>query len=250
MDTQIFGATSLLGGRSAQEDTHFTLTIGDELVCGLFDGHGGARGSRLASKIIPNHFTKAGNANPVDSITHSFSSVHQLIDEGVGGTTAVVAHRAENQLTCGWVGDSRCVIIGRSGVHTITTDHRPANEVERMRIIAHGGEIVAYPSRYGYVEYVSHLTSRGGLMMTRALGDHSFKPAGVIAAPDITTYQIKADDRWCCLLCDGVWESVSDDELTAIVKGKRSPQRLADAITNAALRNGSSDNITAVVMRL
>ncbi|MCH7492554.1 protein phosphatase 2C family protein [Patescibacteria group bacterium] len=240
----LFGVASLRGGREFQEDSFFMLPLVGGFVCGLFDGHGGAGGSQAAARIMPEYFS--AGVNPRDAIEDSFDDVHQKINETAGGTTAMVVHCSGSQLTCGWVGDSRCIIIGSSTVITLTRDHRPSNADERSRIKDSGGVIVLK----GSTEYIAHPTNGSALMMTRALGDHSFESAGIIPSPEIVNYQIRPDDRFCCLICDGVWESVTNDELLQLAKGRRSPQRLAAAIAKRAIRNGSKDNVTAVVCKL
>ena len=244
----LFGVASLRGGREFQEDSFFMLPLVGGFVCGLFDGHGGAGGSQVAARIVPEHFS--AGVNPREAIEDSFDDVHQKINETAGGTTAMVMHCSGSKLTCGWVGDSRCIIIGSSTVITLTRDHRPSNADERSRIVASGGIIVLRLTDNGSTEYVAHPADGSALMMTRALGDHSFESAGVISSPEIVNYQIQPDDRFCCLICDGVWESITDDELLQLAKSRRSPQRLAAAIAKLAIRNGSKDNVTAVVCKL
>ena len=244
----LFGVASLKGERDFQEDSFFMRPLDGGFACGLFDGHGGLGGSQAAARIMPAYFS--ARVSPNKAIVDAFHYTHQQIDETTGGTTAVAVHCSGSQLTCGWVGDSRCIIISGSTVITLTRDHRPSNADERSRIEDSGGVIVLKLTSSGSTEYIAHPTNGSALMMTRALGDHSFEPAGVIPDPEIVNYQIHSGDRFCCLICDGVWESVTEDELLQLAKGRRSPQRLAAAIAKLAIRNGSKDNVTAVVCKL
>ena len=93
------------------------------------------------------------------------------------------------------VGDSRafCVVERDGGVRaavSLTKDHSPLDAKERRRIEAAGGRVV--DGRVG-----------GSLGVSRSLGDARLKKAGLIAKPDITSFN-RARAARGRLGCDGV----------------------------------------------
>ena len=57
-----------------------------------------------------------------------------------------------------------------------------------------------------------------GLAMTRSLGDKVGKKIGVCCTPEVTKYDIKEEDKVFVLASDGLWEYMSNQEVTDLVK--------------------------------
>jgi serine/threonine protein phosphatase PrpC len=53
-----------------------------------------------------------------------------------------------------------------------------------------------------------------GLAMTRSMGDKVGAHAGVIAEPEIMEFTITADDRFIVVASDGVWEYLSNEDVS------------------------------------
>ena len=85
--------------------------------------------------------------------------------------------------------------------------------------------------------------------MTRAFGDFSIKPP-VTASPTVTAVPLTALDEFVIIACDGLWDVVSDAEAVAIVVGlgDGDAAKGAEALTAEAVRRGSQDNITCMVV--
>lgn len=50
----------------------------------------------------------------------------------------------------------------------------------------------------------------GGLAITRALGDFTYKKFGVIATPHVTRHVLGPQDNHLVIASDGIWDTVSD----------------------------------------
>lgn len=108
------------------------------------------------------------------------------------------------------VGDSRSVLGSDSRVISFTEDHKPNLLEERRRIENAGG-------------FVQFNRVNGELAMSRAIGDFRYKPSDkelakhefmVIAYPDIAIHRRTKDDRVMILACDGVFDVLSNDEVS------------------------------------
>jgi serine/threonine protein phosphatase PrpC len=192
------------------------------------------------------------------------------------GSTAVCALITPSHILCANVGDSRCVVGTTDGkVIAMSEDHKPTIKEENARIENAGGFVMV-----GRVN--------GELAMSRAIGDYQYKqnaklgPADQMVScyPDIAVHRRGPTDDLLVLACDGVWdvmtnveaisflqESLLDDDnddtgAAAARKVKKRKDELskrkddltafeyAEALVEAAFAEGSTDNISAVVMKL
>lgn len=135
-------------------------------------------------------------------------------------------------------GDSRAVISRNSAVSRLTFDHKPTDEGEAKRVIAGGAFI-----RDGRVN--------GMIGITRALGDHTMKQ-WIISTPHVTVLELQSTDEFLILACDGVWDVVKDEDAIAFLKEKGDvpAATLAKALAVEALKRGSQDNVSVIVVRL
>lgn len=130
------------------------------------------------------------------------------------GCTAVVALLVNNKLYVANAGDSRCVVSVNGKAHDMSKDHKPEDEPEAKRIYTAGGRITGD----GRIN--------GGLNLSRALGDHSYKkntdlPATeqmIVALPDVSVLDIEpGNNNFLVLACDGIWNSLSSQEVVDFV---------------------------------
>ena len=108
----------------------------------------------------------------------------------------------------------------------------------------------------------------GELAMSRALGDYQYKRNDdlsiadqmVSCYPDVSVHKRNDGntiDRLLILACDGVWDVMSNNEAigyleNVILKDEKdaSSETMADSLVRIALTAGSTDNISAVVVKL
>lgn len=101
------------------------------------------------------------------------------------------------------VGDTRAV-LSRNGVEErLSVDHKVADKSEHDRIIKGGGVIMN--DRVG-----------GTLVLTRAMGDFALKDSGVICQPTIRKHFIRPFDRFVVIASDGVYDTLSDEDVVGM----------------------------------
>jgi serine/threonine protein phosphatase PrpC len=129
----------------------------------------------------------------------------------VSGAVGVVAVVTMTHIVVANVGDARCMLQKRGApaeqAVTLTVDHDGMNEAEKVRITSAGGYV--HPDtgcvhlKEGAKEY---------RQPTRAWGDFSFAPAGIICTPEFTVVERSADGLELLVLgCDGVFEGKGMD---------------------------------------
>jgi protein phosphatase 1G len=131
------------------------------------------------------------------------------------GCTAVVAILKGNELYVANAGDSRCVLCRNGKAVELSLDHKPEDHAEMERIIMAGGKVTAD----GRVN--------GGLNLSRALGDHTYKKNKdllpedqmISALPDINTVTIDPEqDEFMVLACDGIWNCMSSQNVVNYIR--------------------------------
>lgn len=264
--------------------------VGDPaLLLAVFDGHGGAGASSLAARELPSLVDAAperalGGATAMLRARTAERAMRSVVGElerrvvaaasPYEGTTAVLAAVVppdgdgdEWRVVTANVGDSRAVLArGARGV-ALTVDHKPEDAGEARRIARAGGTVaqgVFGGVRAGPARVFDGSGRRGGLAMSRAIGDNAFKDARyglalrglplVSAEPDVRTAELVGGaDALLLLASDGVWDVLSNDAAVETVRAhgpRASPATAAAALVRRALALGSEDNVTVVVARL
>ena len=67
----------------------------------------------------------------------------------------------------------------------------------------------------------------------------------------LTAVLLNADDKFVILACDGIWDVLTNEKAVSVVaKAIKDKQDAAKALVRASFLNGSTDNMTAVVVHL
>jgi serine/threonine protein phosphatase PrpC len=237
---------SAQGVRGTMEDTHYlnpSFVRKGWLYLGIYDGHNGGTASAYAGKTVHREFSdriKAGQT-PQQAFIESYEKVSACLTSQESGTTAVDVFIKEGTVYTANAGDARVIIIGKNRVVQLTVDHRVENIEERERIEQAGGRIV-----YSYVS-----NGAGGIMPTRTLGDESFKAVGVIATPFVNEYRISPDDLVLLAACDGLFDSLSNEEVAGFARKEPDIKKMLDAIKSEVLVNRcGTDNLTVIAVRV
>jgi serine/threonine protein phosphatase PrpC len=134
----------------------------------------------------------------------------------------------------------------------MSEDHKPSLEEETERIVAAGGFV--------FMDRVN-----GELAMSRALGDFQYKSNDnlsldkqqVIAYPDVSIHERIDDDKLLLLACDGIWDVLENHEAISylndiILKEKieETSEKMAESLIRLALNANSTDNLSAIVVKL
>lgn len=275
-------AAARRGERDEMQDAHRIIDDMSPLLktssrtsfYGVFDGHAGARAALFSAEKIPDILAK----KYPESFTNKDKDIKRCLVETFlstdreflqkcteanptwkDGCTAVVCFVVDDTIFAANLGDSKCV-VGRfqtvDGVKTITAkrltkDHSPTIYEERMRIQKAGGSVID-----GRVN--------GMLEVSRSIGDGRFKHCGVTANPDVFRFQITGEDAFILLACDGLWKVFDVDSAIkwvahALEEAKLSrkfpdcyaqAQSVVNGLVNEAVKRGSSDNVTALLVSI
>ncbi|KAF8069639.1 protein phosphatase 2C 8 [Scenedesmus sp. PABB004] len=182
------------------------------------------------------------------------------------GSTAVVGLVSGQQLVVANAGDSIALLARGGRGQRLSVAHRGDNAEEAERVLTAGGRLVAFrPGATPRVMGSSTQTRFKGSMVTRSLGDFSFKhPQPLISAePHVAATELRPADELVLLASDGATDVLPDDDMlgTALdaiaaaqeqgtVGGQALAKAAATAIVRAALAAGSTDNITVVSVLL
>lgn len=235
------GATHVGLVRAVNEDAW----VGAPPVFVVADGMGGHSGGDVASRIVAEEFSTwsgrtfspAGGRQAVvaalvraQARLRAYTELHEDPKVRYAGTTVVLALLVQGQRGPQWlvgnVGDSRAYAVAPGGeVRQVTTDHSVVGE-----LVASGrltpAEAAVHPERH---------------VITRALS------SGDLAEPDF--FDVALDEAPRLLLCsDGVSGLVPEADLVRLLTAPLSPRMTVDALVEAALSTGGTDNATAVVV--
>lgn len=128
------------------------------------------------------------------------------------GCTATVCLINQNKMYFANAGDSRIIICKKGQVKPMTIDHKPELDSEKNRIYKAEG-------------YVTEGRVKGGLNLSRSLGDMEYKQNTklkpeeqmITAFPDITEESIQ-DVDFIVLGCDGIWDCKSNQDTASFIK--------------------------------
>ncbi|MDP2736375.1 MAG: PP2C family protein-serine/threonine phosphatase [bacterium] len=195
------------GGRDYMEDFYFHVeNFLDEpgcLLAGIFDGHGGEEVASLAAQktpVIMAELLKAGESED-QAFKNCYDRVSGLGEFDEVGSTALCWLIRKNRIVVANAGDSSIMLAPEDATLTkcLNQLHNTGNMEENERILKAGGEIEGY-----YIYYRGSL----GLAVSRSLGDHSHRRAGVICEPEINVYEIPASPIFFIAGSDGLWEHI------------------------------------------
>lgn len=230
------------------EDEHVILkSFGgrkDKSFFAIYDGHGGKEASEMAAKILHQSLStelkKGGNV--AYALEKAFIVTDRQIEkEGIGsGTTAVVAFIDGKDLFVANAGDSRAVLDRGRTVERLSHDHKADDPDEIKRIEAAGG-FVTLATAFDVARV------NGIIAIARALGDKELGEI-VTAKPYISKTQLTRNDKRLILACDGVWDVISDEESVELIEDIGNPQEASEILKNEALKRGSTDNISVMVL--
>ena len=223
---------------------------------------------------------------PLEAFADAFLCMDGLVKAAChSGTTAsvvVLRHlkgsssdpHGETALSMAWAGDSRIVVVdGQTGkVRRVSKDHSTYNLVEVRRVKEEEEEgLRSQQDEWGSKEksVVGRLLDAKGeemgplrvfspdtgtsTVVTRSIGDRTASSA-VVAEPSYLSEVLLGDESATVVICsDGVWDSLSNDEVAGIVNSHATASEIAGAIVKKARltranRGLRMDDITATVV--
>lgn len=230
---KVFARTDIGRVRPINEDAYY-LPVEGECFCAIADGMGGHNAGEVASAMAVQVFSDAMRGREIVSGDELRAAVEQANlaifrksmenDQFAGmGTTFTALLQADKRLMIAHVGDSRAYLLRGERILRITVDHTLVEEMVLKGLITPSAARV-HPKR----NYI-----------TRALGteDH--------VEVDLTQIELQMGD--VVFLCtDGLSNHVKDSFISQISRSTGSWQDKLEILVQTALKNGSTDNITAM----
>jgi len=235
---QVYEATDVGLVRSGNEDN--LAVLADVSVYAVADGMGGEAAGEVASQMLVDSVRELLSGREeireedlCQAIIQANRAIRQYVLEHPGcegmGTTATLLHLDDHADSGSWahVGDSRLYVLRQDSqvLEQITRDHSYVEDLVREGTIT-PEEARNHPQRN---------------MLTRAVGamENLMVDSGQLV--------VKAGDIFL-LATDGLMKHVADEKIVHLLR--ESHDNPAKALVNAALADGGSDNVTAVVVSL
>lgn len=232
-----FGAASVIGGRSEQQDRVALLHAADQRrhLLMVADGMGGLPDGALAAQtlidVASQRFADRAGDSAFDLLQEICLQTHRALrqlspDPPAPGTTAVLLYLEQNTASWMHVGDSRLYHFRQGRLLNSTHDH------SILRMMIDGGLVTAGSAEAAAVQNSLYMR----------LGSET-EPE-----PDFNSSPLEHGDL--LLLCsDGLWQAVAAEEMPVILAqqglDQDGPQQLVEL---ARQRSGAGcDNISVVV---
>lgn len=199
-----------------------------------------------ANNRITNAVNNAFNETDsmIGEVYRSTQGTRHLQDPGCTASCVLVT---DDYFVFANLGDSRALLCSDGKLTFATEDHKPTSQEEKDRICNAGGFVL-----------------RGRVMATlavsRALGDHQFKDQDlpwaeqmVSSVPTVTFIDRNiARDDFLLMACDGVWDVMTNESaikfaLAGLETGA-SPAEVAARLIAFALKRGSTDNLSVIII--
>lgn len=221
----------------------------------IFDGHGGHRCADWMTESLHTFLSKTEQwkqAKFDEALKQGFLDAEKaFLEKAISlrdptGTCALVAifHNQTKSLYVGNVGDSRAVLCRGGQVVELSKDLKPANSQEFQRILSKGGKVVN-----GRVN--------GLLAVSRSLGGKELKigklKGPVIPHPQVYKTQLVKEDEFLLMACDGLFDVFSSQEAINFIKNELQKDtnlnQICEKLVNEAVKRGSEDDITLIIVK-
>ncbi len=230
---------SYIGTRSCQEDSAKSCETENGLFCAVCDGIGSRKDGGASSRLAADRFAELYSAGFRGSfpafITAAAEKIDREVYESFGsgcGTTAVVACLHDRELWWLSVGDSRLYILRSGRLKQITTDHDYSYVLE-LRLRKGIIDRETYEAEKHKGGRLASFIGMGGI----DIADVSMKPL-----------MLEPGDR-LLLTTDGLYKSVGDDRIAALMNEHNDPAAAADSLMAAVKScSGPIDNTTFAVI--
>jgi serine/threonine protein phosphatase PrpC len=277
-----FWYSSSIGRRPTMEDVHVAAEDKKSgwLTFAVMDGHGGTGTvKRLEEILAPTVLASLARATAASGgyairpgylrqlLKHLVISLDRRLSEDVKGRARgsgctlilLVFNRRNRQIALANVGDSRAVLhmattttAPATPILVETCDHKPEDKAEMARVAQAGS-------------FIERNRVAGILAMTRAMGDFSLKQTSaqlgatydpvmgpVSALPDVKVGAVSLTSGALVVLgCDGIWDVMSSLEAVNLSQlALNEGSQPAKALVDEAYARGSTDNMTALVLRI
>jgi serine/threonine protein phosphatase PrpC len=221
---------SIAGRRAYQEDAVATRTLSDgRTLMAIADGMGGHAAGEVASALALE--TLLGEVEKGASLDEAFRLANKAVNAKAQepgklgmGTTMVAVLLEGGEYRIANVGDSRAYLLTASGIRQISEDH----------------SYVAEAMKRGQSEKEA-LNSQWRNALTRSIG------TDIDVIVDLFGPFPVEPDTALILCSDGLYKSLSDEDLRRVFRRSAGPESAAQALVASAFEAGSDDNITVAL---
>lgn len=276
------------------------LAVSDSLdfsFFAVFDGHGGTLCVRHVSDYLPAVLREillktdcgysindpAPNSDLFDNQDKFYSFIDYILNQSIKvtdmsffeeygeyslstGCTGVIVLIIGDRIVCANIGDSRAILSRKKKAISLSKDHKPSNNDEKIRIKEAGGLV-----QTGRVN--------GILDTSRSFGDFKFKAVSnftesfinqgngediVTSLPDVRVHIIDyTQDEFVVIGCDGLYDNLSNqeivdfvhDHLSAMPIGSQDSHKVMGELVQHAKtvnieKTNNCDNISAILIPL
>jgi len=249
MNTHDIHVSSKKGRRDTYEDTHKIIRNDKIKFIMINDGHGGNIISNFLKQKLPKFFIDNRLTYPLNPnyIIDVFKHIQEVIktkfrkiaNESGSTCLIIICYKDNNDkylLTIN-LGDSRAIISKNNKAYPLTIDHKPNNDIEKKRIEDLGGVLDFDGSDWRI----------SNLAVSRSFGDIDVEPY-ISCVPDIFRYKIEKDDKFVVVACDGLWDVMTNQEVSNFVLKQNKTENIAEKLAIYAIKKGSTDNLTIIIM--
>ncbi len=225
---------------TAASDHYSTFSANlSEGVAAVFDGMGGeaygASASSLLARLLasnPQAVLRAGDRAVPQYVERANTLVCEMQKEKKAriGSTMTIASVTSDSVTVYNLGDSPAYLFSGSSLKKLSRDHTVAQQLVNLGILS-PEQAASDNRRHQLTQHIGVDPSEMALSAHNS-GAFPFGPGD------------------CLLLCsDGVTEGLSESDIAKILSAGTTAERLASTIVDCAIRGGSRDNVTAVVVK-
>ena len=227
----------------------------EKALFAIFDGHGGSIISEFLCQNFITFFMKQYQKYEIKNYEKIFQKTFSSLNDEIkkisnsykmGSTATIILITKEidqilgsqKVIYCANIGDTNCELFSKSNCKRISYEHRCNDSVEENRIKKGNGSIIN--GRVG-----------GIISVTRAFGDFQCKDFGLICEPYINKVNVNCNEKnYLILATDGIWDYISEEDIFFITINNNDSMIICKNIIDKAKLNGSTDNMTCMVINL
>ncbi|XP_050377004.1 probable protein phosphatase 2C 8 [Argentina anserina] len=263
------------GLRQSMEDAWVVLLDGSlgfqgKLRCAhfaVYDGHGGRLAAEYAQKHLHANVVSAGLPRELLNVKAAKKAIldgfrktdEAILQESAAGTDLIFYPLFMIPLVfVANIGDAKAVVARSTSVDNLQTgsdearllkaivltrEHKAIYAQERARIQKAGGSVG------------SNGRLQGRLEVSRAFGDRQFKKFGVVATPDIHSFDLTEREHFIILGCDCLWGVIGPSDAVDFVQKQLKGGLPVTAISRSLVREAvrerrCKDNCMAIIILL
>ncbi len=227
-----------IGQRREQQDCLGIAETEDGIFAVVADGMGGlVDGDKVSQSVVMTMLSDANdNVTLPEMIAHANEEVNRMLGaDGLykSGSTVIAIKATKSELQWISVGDSR-IYLFRNG-HIVQLNREHIYEAELLKKVVNG-----------------EMTMDAALKDPQRHRLTSFIGMGTLKYVDASLKAVTMQENDCVLLMsDGVFNTMSDDEITTMLKQHDDPQKAAWAIEERVLfyEKAHQDNFTAIILQ-